>query len=186
MWAGRERRFTIGSWPDWRTAAARIEAADLKRRIDRGDDPLADIEADRTAPTVADLCERYAVVDSPRKRATSRADDERNIRLYVLPALKHCKVAEVKVRDIDGLHRQVTKKGATLLANRVIALVETFNWRSGGAGERIIRRWLSSALFENKRTRYLTGDELKLPHRGARAAPTSAGREHHQDVALER
>ena len=35
--AGRERRFTIGSFPEWKTAAARIEAAELKKRIDRGE-----------------------------------------------------------------------------------------------------------------------------------------------------
>ena len=28
---GRERRFTIGSFPDWQTGAARTEAAELKR-----------------------------------------------------------------------------------------------------------------------------------------------------------
>ena len=97
----------------------------------------------------------------PRKRATSRADDERNIRLYVLPALKHCKVAEVRFADIDGLHRQITKKGATVAANRVIALVsKMFNlairwgWRTDNPAMGVERN------VENKRTRYLTGDEL--------------------------
>jgi hypothetical protein len=33
---GRERRITIGSFPDWNTAAARKEAAELKKAIDRG------------------------------------------------------------------------------------------------------------------------------------------------------
>jgi hypothetical protein len=51
---GRERRITIGQFPDWKTAA-RDEAKALKQRIDRGGDPLADIEADRDAKTVADL-----------------------------------------------------------------------------------------------------------------------------------
>ena len=38
---GRERRYTIGSWPEWSTTAARTEAARLKREIDRGRDPMA-------------------------------------------------------------------------------------------------------------------------------------------------
>jgi hypothetical protein len=33
---GRERRFTIGSFPDWKTGGARMEAVELKRQIDRG------------------------------------------------------------------------------------------------------------------------------------------------------
>src|SRR5688572_3595209 len=53
--AGRERRFTIGSVPDWTVTAARTYAKALKVRVDRGEDPLADIQAEREAPTVADL-----------------------------------------------------------------------------------------------------------------------------------
>ena len=42
--AGRERRITIGGFPTWNTVGAREEARRLKREIDRGADPLADIE----------------------------------------------------------------------------------------------------------------------------------------------
>jgi hypothetical protein len=56
---GRERRFTIGQFPEWKVGAARQEAASWKRRIENGDDPLAEIELARSAPTVADLCARY-------------------------------------------------------------------------------------------------------------------------------
>jgi Arm domain-containing DNA-binding protein len=42
--AGRERRYTIGSFPDW---TAREEAKALKRRIDHGEDPIAERQADR-------------------------------------------------------------------------------------------------------------------------------------------
>jgi hypothetical protein len=30
---GRERRFTIGQFPAWKVAAARLEAGDLKQRV---------------------------------------------------------------------------------------------------------------------------------------------------------
>jgi hypothetical protein len=50
--AGRERRITIGGFPNWTTAAARQEARRLRQEIDRGGDPLADIEDERAAPTV--------------------------------------------------------------------------------------------------------------------------------------
>ena len=53
---GRERRITIGSFPDWSTAAAREEAKRLKRKIDGGADPIGENEASRAAATIADLC----------------------------------------------------------------------------------------------------------------------------------
>src|SRR4051812_6993843 len=57
--AGRERRYTIGAWPDWKAPAARAEAAELKKVIDRGGDPVGEIRTAREAPTVADLCDRF-------------------------------------------------------------------------------------------------------------------------------
>lgn len=50
----RERRITIGSFPDWSTTAARSEAAELKKIVDRGGDPLGEVKATRAAPTVGD------------------------------------------------------------------------------------------------------------------------------------
>ncbi len=44
---GRERRYTIGSYPDWSVAAAREEIKWLKRKIDLGYDPMGDRHADR-------------------------------------------------------------------------------------------------------------------------------------------
>src|SRR5262245_11347748 len=49
---GRERRVTIGSFPDWSVVAAREEAKRLKREIDGGADPIGEQEESRAAPTV--------------------------------------------------------------------------------------------------------------------------------------
>src|SRR5215211_3769715 len=51
--AGRERRITIGSCPDWSVAAAREEAKRLKREIDAGRDPLGKRIELRHAPTMS-------------------------------------------------------------------------------------------------------------------------------------
>src|SRR5262245_38794107 len=42
--AGRERRYTIGTFPEWTTLAARKEAARLKREIQAGADPVAELK----------------------------------------------------------------------------------------------------------------------------------------------
>src|ERR1700730_853811 len=55
---GRGRRLTIGDFPTWSLSAAREEAAELRREIDAGADPLAELKAGRSAPTVATLADR--------------------------------------------------------------------------------------------------------------------------------
>ena len=70
---GRQRRLTIGTFPDWTTVQAREEAKRLKRAIDNGGDPVGEQEGIRTAPTVADLAERFIADYLPRKRPTHPA-----------------------------------------------------------------------------------------------------------------
>ena len=72
--SGRERRFTIGSYPDWKATAARNEASTLKKKIDLGADPMAEVQTERGAPTVADLCQRFVEEHLPRKRPKTQAD----------------------------------------------------------------------------------------------------------------
>src|SRR5438270_1625868 len=45
----RQRRLTIGRWPDSSVASAVREARELRQRVDRGDDPLAARQAARIA-----------------------------------------------------------------------------------------------------------------------------------------
>ena len=52
---GRERRYTIGQYPDWTPSAARIEAKRLRREVNKGTDPLEERENRRNANTVAEL-----------------------------------------------------------------------------------------------------------------------------------
>lgn len=159
--SGHERRLTIGQWPAWTVAAARAEAAELRQRIDRGEDPLKAVEEERAAPTVADLCIRYEEEHLPKKRPSSQRDDKAMIRRHVLPALKHHKVAEVAYSDVEGLHRKITKGGAPYQANRVLALLSKmfalsirWGWRADNPAKGVDRNQ------ETRRTRYLSGQEL--------------------------
>ena len=159
---GRERRFTIGAFPDWTVKAAREEARRLRATIDLGGDPLAEIQAGRDAPTVADLCRRYEEEHLPRKRPRSAEEDRTLIRTRVLPALGALKVADVTFNDIDGLHRKITKEGKPYRANRTIALLSKMfslastKWkmRSDNPCRGIEKN------LEQPRERYLSADEL--------------------------
>jgi integrase len=158
---GRERRYTIGSCADWSTAEARTEARRLRHLISLGGDPLADVQAEREAPTVAELADRFEQEHLPRKRETTAADYKRMLRLHVLPALGRMKVAAVAFTDIDRLHRKITKTGSSYAANRTIAmlskmfsLAQRWGMRETNPCKGIERN------TEFRRRRYLSGDEL--------------------------
>src|SRR5262249_52939960 len=155
-------RYTIGTFPDWQTAAARDEAKRLKREIDAGGDPLGEIEAERGAVTVEELIERFIAEHLPRKRERTSRDYLRMIELHILPTLGRTKVESVTWSDIDALHRRITKSGSPIAANRVIAVVSklfalAIRWhmRPDNPAKGIERN------VEQKRKRYPTTDELK-------------------------
>jgi integrase len=119
---GTERRFTIGSFPDWSAKAAREEAKELRRRIDRGEDPASDRRERREAPTVMELAERYEREHLPGKAPQSRLNDMAMINNEILPRIGARKVADVHHGDILAIHQEITERGAPVRANRVLAV----------------------------------------------------------------
>jgi integrase len=160
--AGRQRRYTIGAFPDWSVVGARDEARKLKRQIDQGGDPLADIEAERGAATVNDLIERFVEEHVSRKRPHTQYDYRNIIERHIQPALGRMKVAAVVWSDVDALHRKITKAGRTTQANRVVAVASkmfalAIRWkmRADNPCKGIERN------TEHRRKRYLTATKLQ-------------------------
>jgi integrase len=158
---GASRRLTIGDARDWTVALARGEAKRLNRLIDQGHDPMAERQALRTAPTVADLVEHWRDTVAGKKRDRSRAEDEGLLKQWIMPELGGKLVAEVRRSDVERLHHKITKSAAPVRANRALALVSRlFNlaigWemRADNPAQRIERN------YETKRHRYLSLDEL--------------------------
>jgi integrase len=158
---GVERRYTIGSDPEWTVAGAREEAKALRRAIDSGGDPVGNLRAEREAPTVNDLCDRFVAEYLPRKRSSTQKTYGQQITSEIRPALGRLKVANVTFADIDGVHRAITKRGRRYRANRVIALLScmfgmAIKWRmpTDNPCKGIERN------DEAKRKRYLTTAEL--------------------------
>jgi integrase len=159
---GRQRRYTIGAFPDWSVTGARQEARMLKRQIDQGGDPLAELEAERGAPTVNDLVRRFLEEHVSRKRPSTQADYRIAIERYIRPAIGSKKVAEVTWADVDGLHRKLTKAGKPTQANRVAAVTSkmfalAIKWRLrlDNPAKGVERN------PETKRKRYATSAELQ-------------------------
>jgi integrase len=118
-----ERRLTIGRVEAWPMKLAIAEAHRLRRMVDLGEDPMAERHAERVAPTVSDLIERWREEKAPRKRPASLAEDEALIRQWIMPELGNVKVGDVTYGHIDRLLRKVTKAGTPTRANRVVALL---------------------------------------------------------------
>ena len=160
--AGRERVFTLGDATVWRCTVARAKAKDLRRDVEDGGDPLADIEAERSAPTVADLIDRFEAEHLPRKRARTASDYESVLRVWIRPHFgPHTKVADVTFTDIDALHRRISKTGATYRANRTVAILSKMFSLAVRWGMRETNP--AKGIEHNKeylRRRYLSSDEL--------------------------
>jgi integrase len=160
--AGRERRATIGGYPDWTATDARKEAQRLRRVVDAGGDPLADVEAIRKAPTMNDLCDRFEAEHLARKRPGTRADYKRMLKGWIRPHFgNHTKVSDVAFSDIDSLHRKISKAGHERRANTVVAVLSkmftlAIKWqmRDSNPCKGIEKNG------EVKRARYMIGDEL--------------------------
>jgi integrase len=157
---GRERRITIGSFPDWGTTAAREEAKRLKRAIDGGADPVGEQEENRAAATIADLCARFERDYLPRKRPSTQRVYRQQIRTDILPAFGKMKVAAASHADIDGFHHRLSARAPTHANRSLAVLSRMFNlairwgWRTDNPCHGVERNQ------ENKRHRYLTGAEL--------------------------
>ncbi|MBI4968220.1 MAG: tyrosine-type recombinase/integrase [Rhodospirillales bacterium] len=157
----RERRLTIGSYPDWSVTAAREEAKAIKRLVDIGRDPLQERDDRRSAPTVADLAKRYLEEHASRKADHAYRDQKTMFSRLVLPGIGRMKVAEVKHADIDRLHREISKR-TRIQANRVAQVLrKMFN---------LAIRWeyrtdnpVTGLVFnaEVPRNRYLSPEEIR-------------------------
>lgn len=126
---GIERRYTIGRYPDWSVVAAREEARELRKRIDRGEDITAEKRARAEAATVKDLAERYLEhLADQRKPLKTIKDCRRHLDWHILPFKPTTRspkmgdrlVTEIHSGDIEALHRHISK-GQPVTANRVIA-----------------------------------------------------------------
>jgi integrase len=157
----RQRRCTIGDFPTWTTSTARERARELKQMIDRGGDPLAELEAERGALTIAALCDRVEAEHLPRKRPRTQREYHRLIAQRIRPALGRLKVTDVTWSDIDALHQRITRSGGPYEANRTLSLLSKmfalavlWRLRTDNPCKGVERN------VEQARKRYLTAAEL--------------------------
>ena len=158
---GRQRRYTIGGWPEWSVKEARDRAIELRRQIRDGQDPLARKALDRAAPLVTDLAERYlADYAEPNNRPSSIRNNRQMLDGIIRPNLGRIPVAAVTKVDIERLHRSL--HATPYRANRVLALLSKMFSLAIEWGMRPDNPALGIARCpEQRREKWLRTDELE-------------------------
>ena len=119
---GRERRYTIGSYPTWTVTVARARAKELRREIDNGADPAGAKRTRREAPTVQDLIDRYV-----RDHLPTITEREQVAHRTMLAEIGACLgidrlVTAIHHGDLQAMHSKITKSGRRVRANRILGV----------------------------------------------------------------
>ena len=179
--AGRQRRMTIGRWPEWSVTAARERAKELRRMIDEGMDPLSQREDLREAPRVRDMIDRYIREHLPKLAPANASDQISMLRKMLEPAWGNRLVTDITKSDVarfldfvaDGRPRPCKQKPnnrarklqghkpTPVRANRMgeilrkmFTLAMEWEWRSDNPAQGFHRR------IEHARERFLSPEEL--------------------------
>lgn len=177
---GKQRRFLLGEFPAITLAVARKRARKAQSEVDDGRDPAGERRAAKAAPadSVSALVQDYLKHAKRFKRSAD--EDERILRVYVLPRWRDRSVRELSRRDVRALVEPIAER-APVMANRVLALIRRMlnfglarDWVDANPAARMERPGV-----ERSRDRVLTDDEIRAlwgllsrqPARHEKAAP---------------
>jgi integrase len=178
--ARRERRYTIGRWPDWSVLRAIKEARDLRQRIDRGEDPLDGRRKQEgaTNTTLKAICEEYIKGDGKSLRTVGWR--EQVLKRLVYPELGAREIGDIKRGDIVRLLAKIEDENGATMADRTLAVVrKVMNWhalRSEDFHSPIVRGMGCVNPKKPARVRVLIDDELRAVWRAAEASTGPFGR----------
>lgn len=171
--AGQSKKLTLGQWPAIDLGSARDIARKALVTVAEGSDPNAQKKAakqsasdaaaarDRVEEVVASFVERYV---KPNNKPSTAKETERLLLKDVVPAWKGRRIQTVARRDVIELLDAVADRGATVLANRVLAaLRRMFNWCiERGIVDASPCDRIKAPSAETSRDRVLGDDELRL------------------------
>jgi integrase len=168
---GKERRnriFTIGQYPQITLTQARSIASQSLAQIEKSIDPATQKQttkiANRNALTVGDLVEEYIEKWAKvKKKERSWREDERLLQKDIIPVMGRKKAKDIKRRDIVLLLDEIVERGASVTANRVLAVTrKMFNF---AVGRDIIDAspcvQIPAPSKETRRERNLSEEEIK-------------------------
>jgi integrase len=129
--AGAYRRLTIGKWPTWSALLAVKEARELRRAIDRGEDPLGARRREEAAAeeTFKAVAEEFFRRDGAGLRTKDWA--EKGLERLAYPKIGDRNVAEIRRSDIVRLLDEVADERGRVMADRLLATIRRIlNWHA--------------------------------------------------------
>jgi integrase len=124
------RRYTIGRHGSpWAPEEARERARTLLHAARDGKDPRAAVEQLRETPTLRQFAATYHAKRGTRgkgkgrkpKKPRSIEEDNRNLKLHILPELGDKKLTAISADDVDAFHTSM--EATPIAANRCLALL---------------------------------------------------------------
>src|SRR6185312_6929546 len=103
--AGQERRPKLGSYPTLQLDAAREIGRDLLEQVAKGEDPAGNWAAQRAAPTVGGLCDRFLKWAEEEKKPRTHKDYKYMVERHIRPRWGSKKVADITNSDAEKFHR---------------------------------------------------------------------------------
>jgi integrase len=159
----RQRWVTIGEHGSpWTPTSARKRALIVLGRVADADDPAETRDWEGGLPTVKEFSEEYVKRHAKIKKGERTvAEDERNIRLHILPAFGSMRIDAITGRDVARWHGD--RSETPVNANRCLSLfrhmmrkAEAWGYRTPGSNPcRDVEKY-----EETPRERYLSAAEL--------------------------
>ena len=171
--AGRERRFTIGEWKGagggWSVVAATKHARELRKKIDRGEDPLKEREI-ANAPavagkTVSDVIDEHVTRYLKKNDLRTAEYVERAFERLVKPRIGAFGIYELRRSHIMAALDEIDDQHGPVMADRTLAyLRKALNWwatRDDEFNSPIVRGMARTKPRERARKRILADDEIR-------------------------
>lgn len=117
-----ERRVRLGKCPTLSLADARAAAKAKLKLVSKDIDPAVVKVERREADSVADFAKIY-IEKHAKPHKKSWKTDQRYLTHEVLPAWTHRPMKEITHRDVRELLNRIAKRGAPIVANRVLSLL---------------------------------------------------------------
>ena len=156
---GRERKYTIGKYPDLSATAAREIATELRGEIIKGNDPLDDRKKNSEIPTIKELGAEYLKSKQKFLRPKTISDYEFLLKKRIFPNFGNYKVNSIGKKDVEKFMNEMSDKPYS--ANRSLQLLSAMFTMAKDNG------WTDSdptkdvAKFpEEERQRYLSDKEI--------------------------
>jgi integrase len=166
---GKQKRWTIGRYPDWSLKAAREEAQRLRLAVKQGVDPALESkerekekEAEKKGMTFAELGELFMTKYAKIKKK-SWVEDQRILNTYLLPIFGTRPANKITKPEVRDMLDEIAAR-APIQANRVQAMVrKVYNWAEKEEYVDVNPvRGLDPRSSEGGRARVMKDEELRI------------------------